>query len=182
MQDVKREVLGLLPRLSLSPEDRLPGGATWEQIARLEASIDTPLPGQLVEWLSVCNGPNVCQGGVFGIRPDDLFLDIEDRWKALPDWCQGRCLPVAGDGCGNTYVLDLRGGSTDEPAVFFIDHEDEGVLTEPSYIVASDLWHFLRFLFRDDLGDKGWPCNREKVLAEDPKLATMQSVRFCWGG
>jgi cell wall assembly regulator SMI1 len=149
MQNIKQEVLAMLPLLPLAPEDKLPGGATAEQIQLLQKYFDLQLPTQLVEWLGCCNGPCVAQGGVFGVRPDRTFLDIINYAKQHPHWQQNHWLPIGGDGCGNYYVLALDPSNADSCPVFFIDHEAD--YDELSHQVAPDLWHFLHWLFKDEL-------------------------------
>jgi cell wall assembly regulator SMI1 len=179
MQDVKQDVINLLPLLRLEPKDHLPSGAAPQDIDLLQQRIGVTLPAQLVEWLSICNGPCVAEGGVYGIRPDRKFLDMETRLESLPVWCGRNFIPVAGDGCGSHYVLAITPTNGLNP-VYFVDHEDEGVLDEPSYVVASDLWHFLHFLFQAELGAEGWPFDRTKVLQEDPELIKVEDRLLPW--
>ncbi|RYG57892.1 SMI1/KNR4 family protein [bacterium] len=179
MQDLQQSVIGLLPLLPSAPGDRLPAGASPQQIAEFQQRVGVILPESLTEWLSVCNGPMVGPGGIFGVRPDLPFLDIENRWASLPAWCHRRHIPVASDGCGSNYLLGLASVDGLHP-VFFLDHEDEGVTEEPSFVVASNLWHFLRFLLSKELGEKGWPFNEEMVLGADPQLAKLEAWHLPW--
>jgi hypothetical protein len=81
-------------------------------------------------------------------------------------------LPVAGDGCGNLYVLVARGYLVG--SVGFIE-----TMVDPDridYLVASDLWRFLRFLFLRETGDRRWPFDRTTVLAADPNLLLASST------
>lgn len=181
MQNPKQAVIALLPLLSLAPEDSLPVGATPEQLTSFQQRVGVPLPTQLTEWLSICNGPCVGQGGVYGIRPERPSLDIESCLASLPAWCRSKFIPVAGDGCGSSYVLSVTPFEGLNP-VFFVDHEDQWELEEPSYAVASSLWHFLHFLFRKELGDKGWPFESQKVLKEDPDLFKVEKRLLAWNG
>lgn len=146
---MKQEVLHLLTLLPLAPEDTLPDGATTEQIQQLRQYFGLPLPSQLVEWLTFCNGPCIAQGGVFGIRPDRKFLDIIAHVELNLPWLQKYWLPIAGDGCGNYYVLVLDPGNPESCPIFFIDHEVD--YDELSSQAALDLWHFLYGLFRTEL-------------------------------
>jgi cell wall assembly regulator SMI1 len=149
MENIKPEVLAMLPLLPLAPEDALPAGATAEQIQQLQSYFGLTLPSQLVEWLSFCNGPCVAQGGVFGIRPDRPFLDIINHVEQSPMWRQKLWLPIGGDGCGNYYILRLDPSDAESCPVFFVDHE--AGYDELSHQVAPDLWHFLHWLFTEDL-------------------------------
>ena len=183
MQEPKQAVIALLPLLPIAPDDCLPSGATDEQLISFQQRIGIIVPPQLLEWLSICNGPCVARGGVYGIgrgvRRDPKFLDIESRLASLPSWCGNNFIPVAGDGCGSEYVLSVTPVAGINP-VFFVDHEDDGVLEEPSYAVASSLWHFLHFLFREELGDEGWPFDSHKVLNEDPEILKVENRILAW--
>jgi hypothetical protein len=174
----RHDAIALLPLLPLAPDDVIPLGATLEQIELLQQRIGMPLPFQFQQWLSACNGPLVAQG-VYGIRPDFPALDVENHMLLLPDWCSGRFIPVAGDGCGNHYILAVESIKSLYP-VYFVDHEDEGLLEEPSYVVASGLWHFLLFLFQKELGHKGWPFEKAKVVQQDSELKKLDPRLLPW--
>ena len=75
-------------------------------------------------------------------------MAVQTNWHA--PWRDRGWLPVAGDGCGNQYVLVSHG---------------------IAYVVASDLWTFLRFLLLRETGDGRWPFDRRAVIAADPELA-----------
>jgi hypothetical protein len=73
---------------------------------------------------------------------------------------------TTGDGCGNMYVLITHGPLTGKVA--FIE-----TTTDPDridYLVASDLWHFLRFLLARETGERGWPFHAAFVQSIDPHL------------
>ena len=182
MTELKREVLNMLPRLQLGPDDSLPAGTSLWHINAASVRLGLPFPPELVDWLQICNGPLVGQGGVFGIRPDESFVDVESRHTLLPDWCQREYLPVAGDGCGSQYVISSKPKGLGLFPVYFVDHGHHGTLDRPSYVVASGLWRFLWFYFRDDLGDRGWPCKEIYVLRHDPTLTGLENESFCWDG
>jgi hypothetical protein len=182
MSDAKHEALSMLPRLQRAPDDSLPPGTSLLHIQAAAARLGLPFPPELVDWLQVCNGPVVGQGGIFGLRPDRTVVDIDSRQALLPEWCRREYLPVAGDGCGSRYVISSKPKGLGLFPVYFVDHQDYGVLDHPSYVVASGLWRFLCFYFRDDLGDQGWPCKESYVLRHDPALARLEHAEFCWGG
>ena len=149
MSNAKHEALKLLPFLSLAPEDSLPNGATLQQLDNFETRTTLRLPHQIKDWLLLCNGPCVAEGGVYGVCPDRPFLNIETHLNDCPKWLGNKWLPVAGDGCGNYYIAVLdRGYSTSCP-VFFVDHEESS--NELAYQVAPDFWTFLVWLFKRDL-------------------------------
>jgi hypothetical protein len=52
--------------------------------------------------------------------------------------------------------------------VAFTDQSDYDAL---DYIVASNLWTFVRSLLLADAGDRRWPFNRDHVFALDPAMA-----------
>jgi hypothetical protein len=126
-----------------------------------------PIPADVTTWLRICRGEAIGPGGVFGARPDLPAFDIERRLSDRPDWTGRGWLPIAGDGCGNVYVLIEHGHLAG--MVGFVD-----TISDPDsigYLAASDLWHFLRFLFAYDLGERGWPFQPRFVLAADPRIA-----------
>jgi hypothetical protein len=89
-------------------------------------------------------------------------------------------LPLGTDGCGDYYVLALGSGQDSLRPVFFVDPHGEGGYGVPAYAVASGLWPFLRFLFRRELGERGWPFEARAVLARDPDLAKVQEAPLPW--
>lgn len=149
MKDMKQEALSLLLLLRLAPEDALPKGATAQQLCDFEQRTNLRLPCQVEDWLTLCNGPCVAEGGVFGVRPDCSFLDIESYLQEHPTWQKNNWLPVAGDGCGNYYVVVVDAQDLNGCPVFFIDHEVDN--TELNHQIAPDFWTFLNWLFRREL-------------------------------
>jgi hypothetical protein len=138
----RHEVLRLLPNARRAPEQPFPGGASDQELADLERRLGTPLPAALTDWLHICKGEAICAGGVFGARPDQDFLDIAAYSTLHPQWKGLGWLPVAGDGCGNYYVLLTTG------QVAFID-----TMSDPDaidHIAGEDLWTFLHSLLTRD--------------------------------
>jgi len=81
-------------------------------------------------------------GGVFGPRPDDPGIDVASRRDPYPEWARLGWLPVAGDGCGNYYVL------RDDGTVGFVDTmQDPGKIDRQA---ASDLLSFMIGLLAHD--------------------------------
>jgi hypothetical protein len=70
------------------------------------------LPDDLVAWLHVCKGEMIGPGGVFGARPDCESVDMAAVLALYPAWRARGWLPVAGDGCGDYYVLVTTGPLT----------------------------------------------------------------------
>src|SRR4051794_32584279 len=136
--DLKDDVRWLLARVARAPEQPFPGGAGEADLVDLARRVGVDLPDVLVAWLRVCKGEVIGPGGVFGARPDQEAVDVA-AWSALHlGWRAEGWLPVAGDGCGNCYVLLTTGPLTG--FVGFID-----TVTDPGrfgYVVASNLWRF----------------------------------------
>jgi hypothetical protein len=174
--ELVHEVRDMLANVPRAPEQPPVGGASEDDIADLVSRLGRSLPDDLLAWLRICRGEAIGPGGVFGARPDGPALDIQARLALYPSWDDHGWLPVAGDGCGNVYVLIERGRAAG--AVGFID-----VLADPiaiGYLVASDLWHFLRFLFARELGERGWPFQADAVLSIDPHLSRVPASLLPW--
>lgn len=166
----------LLPRLPHDPNRPLPSGASDQELTDLATRLGTDLPEELAAWLRMCNGDTTGPGGLFGARPDTGFLDIAWHAATYPGWLHLGWLPVAGDGCGNSYVLLTRGPLAG--CVAFVDAISDP--DEITYVAASNLWRFLRFLFEKELGAKGWPFASQVVLAADPDLAQVPGDLLPW--
>ncbi|SFF89419.1 SMI1 / KNR4 family (SUKH-1) [Actinoplanes philippinensis] len=136
----------LLSRVQRPPERPFPGGADDQEIADLERRLGVPLPDSLVDWLRSCKGEAICAGGVLGARPDDESLDMATCLAMFPTWRDSGWLPVAGDGCGNYFVLVTSGELAGQ--VGFID-----TIADPGSIESMEgrsLWVFLRRLLSQD--------------------------------
>lgn len=164
------ELLRLALRLPWPLDDTVGAApAPAEQVDAFEAEFGRALSPELRDWLGVCNGARIAQGGVFGLRPDDQFVDIRARLRLNPEWAELGWVPVAGDGCGSTYSELPAAPNRDVGWVGFVDcFEDQDRI---SYLVASNISRFLWFLFADDLDvEHRWPSDREYVLAHDPEM------------
>ncbi|MEU4219408.1 SMI1/KNR4 family protein [Actinoplanes sp. NPDC026623] len=137
-QEARREVLRLLAGVRRAPEQPFPGGATEADLDDLAQRVGVPLPAVLVDWLRICKGEAICAGGIFGARPDRDFLDIAAHLDLHPQWRELGWLPVAGDGCGNHYVL-VRGGE-----VAFVESVSDP--DSVASVAGASLWMFLRTL------------------------------------
>ncbi|WP_433789815.1 BTAD domain-containing putative transcriptional regulator [Actinoplanes sp. CA-252034] len=150
-------LLELVARATRSPEDHEPvRGATEDEIAQIGGRFPMPLPSSYVSWLRVCNGAAIGPGGVFGTG------DALERLDQFGGWSQRGWIPIAGDGCGNVYVVDAESG-----AVYFIDAAEGD---DYSYRVAGDVPHFVRFLLERDAGRRGWPFDARYVTGIDPGI------------
>jgi cell wall assembly regulator SMI1 len=137
------EVLRLLERAPKPPEARPPEGATRAELDAMQREIGFPIPASLRRWLALCNGYHAGPGGLFGSRPDYPDLDIAwiaDLWSE--EWSE-RWLPIAGDGCGDYYVVDVSVGAPLPDAVYFIDCGYDA--SQFAYAVGSSIPRFLIF-------------------------------------
>jgi cell wall assembly regulator SMI1 len=112
------------------------------------------------------NGPCVGPGGIVGVNTARELQNLESIYDLYPNWKAKRWIPVAGDGCGNYYVL-VHGEHERTPVVFVDVMENSD---EPAFVVASSLWQFLDFLFRKDLGMSRWPFDKTEVTETDAKI------------
>jgi hypothetical protein len=174
--DLRRQVLSLLRRVPRAPERPFPGGASEAELLDLARRLGVALPDDLASWLRVCKGEAIGPGGVFGAQPDEDWLDIAGCSMLYPAWRTRGWLSVAGDGCGNHYVLLTNGRLTG--FVGFVD-----TMTDPDridYVVASSLWRFLFFLFRRELGERSWPFRAGEVVAIDPGIVEAPAALLPW--
>lgn len=103
------QVLGMLRGLAAgsvrAPGEDPPRGARRDELDCLQARLGVSLSPALRAWLSVCWRARIGPGGVFGASPDAPDVDMARRRDLYPEWAELGWLPVAGDGCGNYYVL-----------------------------------------------------------------------------
>jgi hypothetical protein len=174
-RSVRQEVVKLLLAAERAPGKPFPGGADDAELAELQSRLEIPLPVTLVDWLRVCKGDAIDPGGVYGVRPDQPDIDIAGTLSRLPGWRSRGWIPIAGDGCGDYYVLIGNGQLAG--CVGFVDQSD---LDEIDFIVASDLWLFLRFLLLKEAGDRRWPFDSQAVLAADPTMGNVPDELQPW--
>jgi hypothetical protein len=135
------------------------------------------LPDDLRDWLKLANGPCVGPGGLYGIRPPRPYLDIESVLARESGWKERGWIPIAGDGCGNFYVVPTQGEFGNGYPVFFVDMSFPD---EPCYIVASDIGHFLLFLLEDELEKQDWPFDETYVVKSDPNIRSYKGIDLPW--
>jgi cell wall assembly regulator SMI1 len=153
--------------------------ASESDIFGFEERTGIQLPNELRTWLQEVNGVVVGPGGLFGLRPDEEYLNAEAivrHWKRY-NWAGKGWFPLAGDGCGNHYVMLTRYLGDASPVGFV----DTGC--DPSkvyYVVGSNLWCFLGFLLRRELGKVGWPFQKEFVEKQDPAISRFEDLCLPW--
>lgn len=175
---LRAEVVKLLHTVPSPPGEPLPSGVPRHVLEEFEESIGIRLPEGVQSWLATCNGPCVGAGGVMGISPLRKSLDITRRLASFPEWRVRGWLPIAGDGCGNYYLVATRNEFGRGEPVFFIDTMANREL--PTYLVASDIWHFLRFFLLDDLKMTRWPFDAAEVVAADPDILRFKGAPLPW--
>jgi len=173
--NLEEEVKQLVRRVGLPPEEQLPEGTTEEAILAFEARTGLIVPASLRKWLRFVNGPCVGPGGVLGIGPKHSFLNMEEILRCYPEWRENGWIPVAGDGCGNYYILNTN---EDSGPIYFIDTALD--LEHLAYVVASCLWRFLWFILKQELGSNGWPFLREYVTSNDPDIIKCVAAPAPW--
>jgi len=166
------DLLPLLHAAHHPPEDPLEG-ASLDEVREFESRIGIPLPDSLVSWLLVCRGSAGGEGGIFGVGNTRAFLDIEAILELYPDWRALGWIPIAGDGCGNYYVLMT---SRPGPPVGFVETMSSEV--EVDYITASSLDIFLREMLLCQGTPTGWPFDRAYVARTDPALLDISPNPF----
>ena len=159
-------VVSMLAELELPPGEVIPPGIDPADLSDAEARIGFRLPSDFRTWLLTTNGPCVGPGGVVGIGNSRKLQDLEFIYDLYPSWQEKHWVPIAGDGCGGYYVL--QPGKLATTPVVFVDAN--GDTDEPAFVVGSDLWRFLAFLFRKDLGQSRWPFDKNEVIAADPQI------------
>lgn len=172
------QIRGLLDEVPQPPEELLPEGVSDQECNDFEKRTGIALPHDVRDWLKIANGPCVGPGGLFGIRPARTHLDIESCFTMFPLWKTKKWIPIAGDGCGNYYLVPTQHEYGGGYPVLFVD---TGSSSEtPSYIVASDIGHFLVFLLEKELGREGWPFNEKAVIQFDPQITQFNGAALPW--
>ena len=113
-------------------------------------------------------------GCLYGTGNEQRWLNIAMFYDGFPQWRDKRWIPVAGDGAGNTYVIDnhLPGA----PVAFVEPMDSPNVL---QFYVASEYLIFLRELLQDSISGTGWPFDADYVARVDPGIAELSPLP--WG-
>ena len=196
---IKDEVLKLIHEVPLLNADEIKlKPASRIDIRDFENQFGLAIPLELLDWLLVCNGAPVKPGAMLSLKEIGQYYD----WH--PTWVEKGWIPLASDGCGDSYVLATkeRIEATGTHPIHFVDQSNYLL---PAYVVASGLWNFLLFLFKDQIigkdfamkpeyyadellfdinelkGAHYWPFYKRKVLEEDPGLSHyVGEVPFPW--
>lgn len=175
---IKDEVLALLRRVPAPPEDSLPAGTSDAALQEAESAYGITFPPKLRDWLSTSNGACVGPGGLVGIDVNRDSHDLGAIFDNYPLWRNRGWIPVAGDGCGNYYVVATRNEFGAGEPVLFVDVNDAS--DQPAFIGASDTWLFLKFLLSKEVGESRWPFNETEVLTWDPDIVSFENICLPW--
>src|SRR5882672_4684246 len=107
---------------------------TPAQIEDLQKTVKQPLPEELRTLLAFCSSIEGCLDGIDFTGTDMAFGQEE----VFPDG-----LPIAADGYGNFWVLDLTPQTTKVAPVFFACHDAPVILYQ-----SADMASFLAEVFR----------------------------------
>jgi cell wall assembly regulator SMI1 len=159
-------------------------GATLKDVTDFERRHGLRAPTELKEWLLMCNGAEVNPGGIFPIEPTVMGSSIDRLLRREPNWVRKGWVPIAGDGCGDYYVMSALSkisGQETSP-IFFVDQSNYNFL---AYVVGSSLWHFLWFLLNSELRLQVkrpvyWPFNKSWVLRKDPAIIYCTDAELPW--
>lgn len=135
--------LSLHDRLLTHPAVEVHPGASDDEIARLETRAGRRLPSVLIGYLRECGFLYINGEPMFGLGPGveratSMFERADFAWTGPEPVLPKRYLPLADDGAGGYYCLDLRAGrGADRPVVHW-DHElaDEPDV-EPEVVAGS---------------------------------------------
>ncbi len=133
-EDGDKTPLTLLPPLSA------------DELARLEARLPCPLPQEARELLLYCRGFD----GVLDVVDfaGDLSFEMDDVFP--------HCLPIAHDGYGNFWIVDLTAESTAFAPIFYACHDP------PVIVFQTDtLAHFISEIIR--FGNPPWKSEIDDV-------------------
>lgn len=170
-----KELLYMVPR---APEDEIPKGILEHECNGFAKRTGLVIPPDLRDWLMISNGPCVGPGGFYGIQPHRHHLDIESYLEAYPIWKNYGWIPIAGDGCGNHYILTQRDEFRCDNPILFIDTSTS--FESDCYIVASDISHFIVAVLEQELGKRGWPFDKQFQLNFDPQIINCIGAKLPW--
>lgn len=159
---------------------KFPAGANSIQLEAAESAIGFQIDQYYRDFLLYSNGPTIGGDGtatftsVSEYGANSFTNMIDERLRA------NRWFPICTDGCGNDFVL--FGSSKSPSPVAFVESARDPL--RPSYFVASDFCHFLRF-FVGNSGKSvpGWPMDKSIFLREDKQLLeAVPDTLLPWNG
>jgi hypothetical protein len=168
------EIRALLSRPALLSKPGVPSSGAEAP----EPDADSAMPAELLEWLAIVNGAHLGQGGLFGLGAPEAYLDIAFHSSLYPAWRAKGWIPVAGDGCGNYYVLLAGHDRGKGNPVLFVDTSDD--TDAGNYLVASSLFQFLRFYLEAAIDRTAWPFGKAYVLERDPAILDFPELALPW--
>jgi len=172
-----KELKRIINTLPSPPGEEMPIGASQQDIIQLEKEIGFALPEELLDWLQASNGPCVGAGGITGVRTKRNGQDIAIILSNYPSWKEKHWIPIAGDGCGNYYVMLADSTKGSLPLGFVDTMRDRDSI---AFIAASNLWHFLNFYLKAEQGERRWPFKREFVVEMDPDILEFTNLGLPW--
>lgn len=178
MTDNVSQVVKLLHEVPLPPGERVPGGVADAELDAFTTRTGIHMPSSLRTWLAITNAPSIGAWDVFGIESRHEYLNIEHHYQRLPAWKQKKWIPVAGDGRARYYVLITWEEFGPGFPVVYVDANTS--VDKPAFIVASDLWCFLRALLEKERSNTRWPFDKDELLAFDPEIARFEGVAMPW--
>ena len=175
---IKAEVLALQRKAPAPPGNSLPTGTSDAALQCAESTYGITFPPKLRDWLLTSNGACIGPGGLVGIDASRDSSDLGAILNNYPTWRDKGWIPVAGDGCGNYYVVATQNEfGVGEPVLFVDAHETPD---EPAFIAGSDTWFFLKFLLTKELGKSRWPFSEAEVVTSDPDIISFEDVCLPW--
>lgn len=168
------KIINLLNKLPPVPEEYQRHSKAGDvQIDKFAERVEFLIPDQLRSWLKIADGVFI------GNQQMLSLLEIESIYEYQNDWREKMWIPIATDGTGNTYIIPVGEEYGMGYPVFFYDCYDD--FENPSYIVASDLAHFLEFFMEDELRITTlWPFNKEYVIGKDPDIINFPKLTLPW--
>jgi hypothetical protein len=168
----QEELLELLSHPSIVSPGGVPPGTSEIDIQTFERLHGLQLPPTLREWFSLVNG---------AFCGTQSFLGLNDYRVGSKNFRARSWLPVADDGCGDYFLIDLARPDQGDYPVFFWDHETDrdvgnGALIK-GYAVASNVWIFSLLFLKHELARVGHLPGNCRTLALALRSGSRASTR-----